>query len=121
MAWLNTYEKWETLFNIPQIQLPCELDYAKHVYHLFVIQVKSGKEKRDELRSYLDENGIASGLHYPIPLHMQKCFEGLGYKERDFPNSKQLADCGLSLPIYPEITDDQIEFVCEKTSTFFQF
>ena len=75
----------ELLSGIEEIILPKEMEYAKHVYHLFVVKVKSQKsevrsqksevrsQKRDELQKYLNEKGIATGLHYPIPLHLQKC------------------------------------------------
>lgn len=101
----------ELLSDVNAIQLPKEMDYAKHVYHLFVIQVKKGVEQREMLAKYMNENGIATGLHYPVPLHLQKCFTDLGYKKGDFPNSEQLAECGLSLPMFPELSQDQIEYI----------
>ncbi len=115
----------ELLSDITEIKVPVEMDYAKHVYHLFVIQVKgkAGEERtkrRDELQKYLGENEIASGLHYPVPLHQQKCFEHLGYKKGDFPVSEELAEQGLSLPMYPELTDDQIKLVSEAIHKFFE-
>lgn len=115
----------ELLSDIPEIKVPVEMDYAKHVYHLFVIQVKGrdGEERtkrRDELQKYLGENEIASGLHYPVPLHEQKCFEHLGYKKGDFPISEELAEQGLSLPMYPELTDEQIKLVSDTVHKFFE-
>jgi dTDP-4-amino-4,6-dideoxygalactose transaminase len=113
-------KKYKSLLGeVSEISLPKEMDYAKHVYHLFVIQVKDGKEKRDALAKFLNDNGVASGLHYPIPLHLQKCFENLGYKKGDFPVTEQSAECGISLPMYPELTDDQLEYVSEKVKAFF--
>ena len=114
----------ELLSDINQIKLPKETDYAKHVYHLFVIQVKNENsdnrsEKRDELQKFLGENEIASGLHYPIPLHLQPCFKDLGYKKGDFPASEELAEQGISVPMYPELTDEQIKFVSDKIHDFF--
>ncbi|PID60877.1 MAG: erythromycin biosynthesis sensory transduction protein eryC1 [Ignavibacteriae bacterium] len=134
---LNHLDKWtdgrrkvaekyrELLSDIPEIKVPKEMDYAKHVYHLFVIQVKGkdGEERckrRDELQKYLGENEIASGLHYPVPLHEQKCFEHLGYKKGDFPVTEELAEQGLSLPMYAELTDEQIKLVSETIHKFFQ-
>jgi dTDP-4-amino-4,6-dideoxygalactose transaminase len=108
----------ELLGDIEQIKLPKEMDYAKHVYHLFVIQVFNGK--RDELQKYLGENGIATGLHYPIPLHLQPCFGDLGYKKGDFPITEKLAEQGLSLPMYPELTDEQLNYISEKIHEFFK-
>lgn len=115
----------ELLSDIDQIILPKEMDYAKHVYHLFVIQVKSNNpdnrsEQRNNLQKYLDENGVSNGLHYPIPLHQQKCFAHLGYKKGDFPVSEELAERGLSLPMYSELTDEQIEYVSEQIHNYFK-
>jgi dTDP-4-amino-4,6-dideoxygalactose transaminase len=61
---------------------------------------------------YLNENGVATGLHYPVPLHLQNCFKYLDYKKGDFPVSEELAETGLSLPMYPEMSDEQVEYVC---------
>ena len=115
----------ELLSDIPDLKLPAEMEYSKHVYHLFVVQVKSreGEERRkrrDELQKYLGDNEIASGLHYPIPLHEQKCFEKLGYKKGDFPVTEELAEQGLSLPMYAEITDDQLNLVSDTIHNFFK-
>lgn len=111
----------ELLKDVEEIKLPVEMPYAKHVYHLFVIQVTNGGSKyRDELAKYLNDNEISTGLHYPVPLHQQKCFENLGYKKGDFPVTEQLAETGLSLPMYPELTDEQIEFVAVKIKEFFK-
>jgi dTDP-4-amino-4,6-dideoxygalactose transaminase len=111
----------DSLSNLSNIILPVEAEYSKHVYHLFVIQLKnSSKEKRDDLARYLNENEIMTGLHYPIPLHLQKCFYHLGYKRGDFPVTEKLADCGLSLPMYPELSDDQIDFVVNKIKQYFK-
>ncbi|HSR17849.1 MAG TPA: DegT/DnrJ/EryC1/StrS family aminotransferase, partial [Ignavibacteriaceae bacterium] len=113
----------ELLGNLSSVKLPAEMSYAKHVYHLYVIQVGGEKRtisgKRDALQKYLGENGISTGLHYPIPLHLQPCFKDLNYRKGDFPVAEQLADCGLSLPMYPELKDEQIEYVCSKIREFF--
>lgn len=107
----------ELLADVNEVVLPKEMDYTKHVYHLFVILL-SNIAQRDALATYLNENEIATGLHYPIPLHLQPCFNHLGYKKGDFPSAEKLANCGLSLPIYPELSDGQIEFVCGKIKEF---
>jgi dTDP-4-amino-4,6-dideoxygalactose transaminase len=113
----------EKLKDFSNIKLPDEMPYAKHVYHLYVIQVGGDKKKtdsgkRDALQKYLGENGISTGLHYPIPLHVQPCFKDLNYKKGDFPSTEQLAETGLSLPMYPELKDEQIEYVCSKIREF---
>jgi dTDP-4-amino-4,6-dideoxygalactose transaminase len=105
----------ELLFNIEQVKLPVEKSYAKHVYHLYVIQAT----RRNELQSYLQEQGISTGLHYPVPLHLQPCFAHLGYKKGDCPNAEQLSDRCLSLPMFAEMTDEQINYVAEKIKKFF--
>jgi dTDP-4-amino-4,6-dideoxygalactose transaminase len=115
----------EFLKGVEFIDLPAEKPNVKHVYHLYVVQIlKGGGEKtksvRDKLVLDLKEKGIATGLHYPIPLHLQKCFSYLNYNYGDFPISETLSDACLSLPIYPEITDDQIEFVSTNILKFFK-
>jgi len=115
----------ELLSDIEEIKLPKEMDYAKHVYHLFVLQVKSRNgearsKRRDDLQKFLGENEIASGLHYPVPLHEQKCFEGLGYEKGEFPVSEALAEQGLSLPMFAELTDEQINIVSDAIHKFFE-
>ena len=107
----------ELLGDLENIKVPTEMPYAKHVYHLYVIQVGENG-KRDALQKYLGENGISTGLHYPIPLHLQPCFRDLNYKKGEFPATEQLAECGLSLPMYPELKDEQIEYVCSKIREF---
>ena len=106
----------ENLQGIEFLELPAEKPNLKHVYHLYVIQVLGERDVkatagRDNLSLKLKEKGIATGLHYPIPLHLQECFSYLGYKKGDFPVSESLSDACLSLPIYPEISNDQIECV----------
>ncbi|MCG6914176.1 DegT/DnrJ/EryC1/StrS family aminotransferase [bacterium BMS3Abin03] len=113
----------ELLKDIEQIQLPKEMSNVKHVYHLFVIQVKGDEKNREEernkLQQFLTENGVATGLHYAIPLHQQKCFQDLGYKKGDFPVTEQLAESGLSLPMFPELTYEQISYVTDKIKEYF--
>jgi len=111
---------YDLLSNIEQIVLPKEMDYARHVYHLFVIRVRGGKDKRDGLMKHLADNDISAGLHYPIPCHLQPCFSHLGYKKGDFLNSETLADEGLSLPMYPELTSEQINYVCDIIKNYFK-
>ena len=104
------------LADVEGIKLPAEMDYAKHVYHLYVIQVANGK--RDELAKYLNKRNISTGLHYPIPLHQQKCFSHLGYKKGDFPVTEKLAENGLSLPMYAELNEEQISYIADNIKEF---
>jgi len=103
------------LSGVGDIVAPKEMSYGKHVYHLYVIQTGS----RDKLQKHLSEKGVSTGLHYPVPLHLQKCFAHLGYKKGDFPATEQLAERCLSLPMYPELKDDQIEYVVDCVKGFF--
>ncbi len=103
----STYNKH--LKDIGSIITPREMTYAKHVYHLYVIRTKH----RDKLQKHLESKGIATGLHYPIPLHLQKVFSDLGYHKGDFPIAECVAEEMLSLPMYPELNDEQIQYVCD--------
>jgi dTDP-4-amino-4,6-dideoxygalactose transaminase len=87
----------------------------RHIYNQFVIKVR---DKRDELRAFLNENGIGCEVYYPVPLHMQDCFKYLGYKTEDFPVSVEAAEKSLALPIYPELTEDQISYVVDIIKKF---
>lgn len=86
------------------VHTPEELNLIEHVYHLYVIRVRD----RDALQRYLAERGIATGIHYPIPIHLQPAFRDLGYQEGDFPVTERYAQEILSLPMYPGLTDEQI-------------
>lgn len=117
----NAAKYREALENISDVIVPVEMNYAKHVYHLFVIRMADGKiETRDRLADFLNDKGIATGLHYPIPLHLQECFRHLGYKKGDFPIAENLARTGLSLPMFAELTDDQISYVASSIAGFFK-
>lgn len=104
------------LSDIPEIIPPVEMPWAKHVYHLFVARV----QKRDELRTYLEKLEISTGLHYPIPLHLQKAYSELGYKKGDFPIAESYANEILSLPMFPELTEEQIEYVASCIRKFYR-
>lgn len=92
------------------IAIPTEMDYGRHVYHLYVIQ----SDNRDALRQRLTDVGIESGLHYPIPLHLQEAYHSLGYKQGDFPVTEKLKSRILSLPMYPGIRTEAVERVVSE-------
>ena len=96
------------------VKCPIEMPYSKHVYHLFEIRVPD----REGLSNFLKENGIDTGLHYPMPLHLQQAYKYLGYKKGDFPVAEKCCEEILSLPIFPEMTNEQIEYVCSKINDF---
>jgi dTDP-4-amino-4,6-dideoxygalactose transaminase len=79
-----------------------------------------GSKRRNDLEKFLNDNGVSTGLHYPIPLHLQPCFKYLGYNKGDFPVTEKLAECGLSLPMFPELSDEQIGYVCDSVKKFFK-
>jgi UDP-2-acetamido-2-deoxy-ribo-hexuluronate aminotransferase len=84
------------------------MPYARHVYHVYAVRL----DRRDAVRARLNEAGIGTNVHYPRPVHLQKCFAELGHRPGDFPVAEDIAARELSLPIYPELTDAQIEEVC---------
>lgn len=95
---------------ITKYQCPKSIPESNHIYHQFTIKVTKG---RDELKAKLAERGIASEVYYPLPLHMQKLFEYLGHKPEDFPHSLEAAQTILCLPIFPELSDDEVNIVVE--------
>jgi dTDP-4-amino-4,6-dideoxygalactose transaminase len=105
----------ELLADTP-LQLPAQASFAESVWHLYVVR----HPRRDDLKKFLDENGVGCALHYPLPLHLQKCYASLGYKTGDFPVAEKAARECLSLPIYPELTDGQIQRVTDVVKEFFR-
>ncbi len=101
---------------IPSIALPVEPQWAKSVFHLYVIATPH----RDKLQKYLTQKGIGTGLHYPLPLHLQKAYGYLGLKSNDFPVAEKVASQLLSLPMFPELSEQQQEFVVETIADFFE-
>jgi dTDP-4-amino-4,6-dideoxygalactose transaminase len=105
----------ELLADTP-LQLPREADYAQSVWHLYVVR----HPRRDELKKHLEANGVGCALHYPRPLHLQKVYACLGHKPGDFPVAEKAARECLSLPIYAELTDAQIQRVADVIKDFFK-
>jgi dTDP-4-amino-4,6-dideoxygalactose transaminase len=89
--------------------LPAPAEPESHVYHLYVVRVAA----RERLRAALTARGIDTGLHYPVPVHLQPAFRGLGHGEGAFPVSEAAARTVLSLPIYPEMSEDAVHRVCD--------
>jgi len=100
--------------NNPNISLPKKLKHADHVYHLFVVRYS----ERDKLQRYLSDNGIKTQIHYPIPSHLAKCYERLGYKIGDFPITEKMSNEILSLPLYNGMTDAEIDYVIRILNNF---
>ncbi len=91
-----------------RVVLPVEPEGRRHVYHLFVVRLRD----RERVRQYLTEEGIGVGLHYPIPLHLQDAYRGLEWNTGDFPEAERAAAAILSLPMFPHLTEDQVDCVC---------
>ena len=101
---------------IEGIELPFE-GKGRHIYNQFVIKIH---QKRDELKRYLTNQGIGCEIYYPVPLHIQECFLYLGYRPEDCPVSLEAAAKTIALPIYPELREEQIEYIVEKIGSFYR-
>jgi len=104
----------DRLSGVPGLRIPRVSEENKGVNYVYNILC----DERDALSIYLKEREIGWSIYYPKPLHLQKCFEYLGYKEGDFPVAEAVAKEILALPIYPEITDDEVDYVCDAISAF---
>lgn len=108
----STYQhKFKTL----NILLPEDKEYEKSVYHTFIIQT----DQRDKLKDYLFTKGIDTKIHYPIPIHLQQAAKELNYKKGDFPIAEKQCQTILSLPIYPELTDEQVDYIANTVISFY--
>jgi len=85
-----------------------------HIYNQYIIRA----EKRDDLRKYMAENGVSSEIYYPVPFHLQECFKDLNYKPKDFPAAEEAANTSIALPIFPELTKEQLHFVVQTIKDF---
>ncbi|MFC2149995.1 DegT/DnrJ/EryC1/StrS family aminotransferase [Calditrichota bacterium] len=107
----------EHLADIRQVKTPI-ISYQReyHIYNQYVISV----ERRDDLQEFLQEQNISTAIYYPVPFHLQPCFEYLGYKEGDFPISEHAANTTLALPVYPELSAEQQQFVVDTVRNFYR-
>jgi dTDP-4-amino-4,6-dideoxygalactose transaminase len=101
--------RYNELLRDSPLTLPREMPYARHVYHLYVVQ----SEARDRLQQTLSESGVQTGIHYPVPIHLQPAYASLGYGRGDFPEAERQARRVLSLPMFPELTEEQLKRVAE--------
>ena len=106
----------ENLKHLSDIILPFTHPNATHVYHLFVIRT----EYRDQLQQYLTQNQIGTLIHYPVPPHLQEAYNHLNFKKGDFPIAEEIANTCLSLPLWPGMTKEMVDFVCQHIEKFFR-
>ena len=117
-AWTEARRRHARLYDVllskSAIEPPKAMPHARHVYHVYAVRSRD----RDALQSYLQTRGIQTGIHYPIPVHLQKAYADLGYRKGDFPHSERTAAEVLSLPMYPELASTSIEQVAEAVRSF---
>jgi len=116
--WTNlrrNHAKYYDKYLPDEIIKPIEAKGAKHVYYMYEIRTK----RRDELMQYLKEKDIDCGVHYPIPLHLQPAYKNLSIKKGSYPVSEELAKEILSIPIYPELSEEQRKYIVENITQFY--
>jgi len=107
-------KKYQSLIVNPKVKMQHQPDWADSIYHLFVVTT----EDREDMMKYLNEQNIFPALHYPVPCHLQKAYAHLGYKSGDCPNAEYLAAHCLSLPMYAELTDEQVDRVISAINQY---
>lgn len=107
-------ERYLSEIRNPKVKLPIVPDYAVPVWHIFGIRC----DDREALERHLNDAGIGTNKHYPIPMHLQDCYKDLGFKEGDFPIAEEISKTELSIPMYYGMTDDEIGYVIEKINEF---
>ncbi len=113
--WASRYHT--LLEHLANVELPSSVSYSSHSYNQFTLKIKDGK--RDSLKQFLTDQGIPTMVYYPKPLHQQPAFGHLGYTAQDLPISSQLCEEVLSLPIHPELEEEQVVFIGKMVNTFF--
>lgn len=107
-------QKYIDEINNPIIIKPMEVNYAKHIWHLFAVRT----EKRDEFEAYLNENGIGTTIHYPIPIHLQRAYEELNIKEGTLPIAEKISKEIISLPMWYGMNGEEVEYVVDKINSW---
>jgi dTDP-4-amino-4,6-dideoxygalactose transaminase len=97
------------------VTVPEVKPYLRHVYHQYVIRTKH----RDELQEYLSNKGIGTAIYYPLPLHLQECYKDLGYREGDLPEAEKASKEVIALPMWPELTNEEVNYIVESIREFF--
>ena len=107
--------RYQELLTQTPLRLPPQEDHARSAWHLYTVR----HPHRDALKAYLEANQVGCATHYPLPLHLQKCYADLGYQAGDFPVAEQAARECLALPIFPELTEEQQQRVAAVIQAFF--
>lgn len=107
-------DKYLKEINNPEVVLPYVPDYATPVWHIFGIRCN----RRNELEKFLNDAGIGTNKHYPIPMHLQECYTDLGFKQGDYPIAEEISATELSLPMYYGMTEEQVQYVIDKINEF---
>jgi UDP-2-acetamido-2-deoxy-ribo-hexuluronate aminotransferase len=105
----------QALNNVPELKTPLRSLNSTHVFHQYTLKVKS----RNELKEYLEKNGIPSMVYYPVPLHFQKAYQRPGLGEGSFPVTEELSKTVISLPIHTEIKEDELSYICDRINHFY--
>ena len=103
---------------IPQIKIPARAEGSSHIFHQYTIRVPA--TDRNQLKEHLENEGVPAMIYYPVPLHMQKAYAHLGYRQGDFPVTEMLCSEVLSLPMHSEMTDDQLEYITGCIAAWFK-
>jgi dTDP-4-amino-4,6-dideoxygalactose transaminase len=106
-------QQYNELLAAGEVETPAEMPWARHVYHVYTLRVK----ERDNLHAVLTDQGIGTGIHYPVPAHLQPAYSDLGYGKGSFPQAEKAAHEVISLPVYPEMTEDQINKVAQALTS----
>ncbi len=116
--WNEARRRWASLYNElltgAEVVRPQGSSYGEHIYHLYVVR----SQHRDELQRFLDEKGISTLIHYPLPIHLMEAYSDLGYSPGSFPQAEEHCRQVLSLPLYPEITQQEVEMIAESIVEF---
>ncbi|MBT7038577.1 MAG: DegT/DnrJ/EryC1/StrS family aminotransferase [Bacteroidetes bacterium] len=102
--------------NHPNIETPLTSDFTTHVFHQYTLKTKD--INRDDLHKYLLDKGIPNAIYYPVPLHLQKAFDGYGFKKGDYPVSEALCESVISLPMHTELDEEQLGYICDGVAFF---
>jgi dTDP-4-amino-4,6-dideoxygalactose transaminase len=116
-GWINERRRLASIYDsrLPASLIkPKQMPWAKHVYYVYVIR----SDRRDELKDWLEKKGVSAGIHYPVPIHKQEAWRSCGGAEVSLPLTEKITGEILSLPMYPELTDAEINYICDCVIEF---